>query len=83
MNVDFSNDHSQVSMQENAMQIPEEFEHAYPMPRPDLAGSSSFSSEHVGNLSSSDRLVMPKRPHNVSYFVTEMNKDIIRHRLNV
>ena len=53
-------------MQETPIQIPEEFEHAYPMPRPDMEGSSSFSSEHLGNLPSSDRLVMPKRPHNVS-----------------
>ena len=66
MNVDFSNEHSRGSMQETPIQIPEEFEHAYPMSRPDMEGSSSFSSEHLGNLPSSDRLVMPKRPHNVS-----------------
>lgn len=67
MNVNFSNDNSQLSMQESAMQVPGISEHVYSMPNPEpMQETSSFSSENHGNILASDRLVMPKRPHNVS-----------------
>ena len=59
MNVDFSNDTSHLSMQSDS-------EHAYQLPRPELMQpNSSLLSEDPGNSSGSERLAMPKRPHNV------------------
>ena len=59
MNVDFSNDTSKLSMQSDS-------EHAYQMPRPELMQPNSLLlSEDPGNSSGSERLAMPKRPHNV------------------
>ena len=59
MNVDFSNDTSYLSMQSDS-------EHAYQLPRHELMQpNSSALSEDPGNSSGSERLAMPKRPHNV------------------
>ena len=61
MNVDFSNDTLQLSMQSDS-------EHAYQMPRPELVqANSSFLSEDIGNSSATERIAMPKRPHNVIF----------------
>ena len=67
MNVDFSNDNSQLEMHESALQVSAISEHVYSMPNAEpMQEASSFSSENQGNIAASDRLVMPKRPHNVN-----------------
>ena len=71
MNVDFSDENFQLSMQESAMQISGNSEHVYSLPNPErMQENSSFTSENQGDTSASERLAMPKRPHNVMLLIT-------------
>jgi len=75
MNVDFSNDTSHLSMQSDS-------EHAYQLPRPELMQpNSSLLSEDPGNSSGSERLAMPKRPHNAYFYFCQDHRSNVQKEL--